>query len=74
MSWGLISAMGHVSIQTDRFEASVDDAVTTLGLRETAREAGVSYLTAGQTHHWLPPGRTHCGSSVGGSMRKACGS
>ena len=53
MSWGLVSAMGHVAIRTDRFEESVRDATETLGLRENARGPGVSYLSAGDTHHEL---------------------
>ena len=35
MSWGLISAMGHVSIQTTDLASSVFDATQILGLRET---------------------------------------
>lgn len=53
MSWGLISEMGHVSIQTRNLEASVFDATQLLGLRETARNGGTAYLAAGRVHHEL---------------------
>lgn len=53
MSWGLISAMGHVSIRTDRLEESVRDAVETLGLHENQRSQGVAYLAADAVHHEL---------------------
>jgi hypothetical protein len=35
MSWGLISAMGHVSIQTTQLKESDFDATQLLGLRAT---------------------------------------
>jgi len=53
MSWGLISEMGHVAIQTTRLDASVFDATQVLGLRETDRENGTVYLAAADVHHEL---------------------
>lgn len=53
MSWGLISEMGHVSIQTTRLEDSVFDATQVLGLRETDREGGTVFLAAADVHHEL---------------------
>src|SRR4051812_5126171 len=53
MSWGLITAMGHVGIQTTRLEESVFDARQILGLRETERTSDAVYLAAGSVHHEL---------------------
>lgn len=53
MTWGLIRAMGHVSLRTDDIAASVHDAVDVLGLRITAQEAGTTYLAASGVHHEL---------------------
>ncbi|WP_181365011.1 VOC family protein [Arthrobacter sp. HMWF013] len=53
MSWGLISAMGHVSIQTTRLRESVFDATQLLGLRETERTSDAVYLAAANVHHEL---------------------
>jgi catechol 2,3-dioxygenase len=53
MSWGLISAMGHVSIQTTQLKESVFDATQLLGLRETERTSDAVYLAAGDVHHEL---------------------
>lgn len=53
MSWGLISAMGHVSIQTTDLSGSVFDATQILGLRETERTSDAVYLAAGNVHHEL---------------------
>lgn len=53
MSWGLISAMGHVSIQTTDLGKSVFDATQILGLRETERTSDAVYLAAGNVHHEL---------------------
>ncbi len=53
MSWGLISAMGHVAIQTTHFDEPIADAIGVLGLRETERVNDVSYLTASDVHHEL---------------------
>lgn len=53
MSWGLISAMGHIGIQTTKLEESVFDATQILGLRETERTADAVYLAAGNVHHEL---------------------
>ncbi|MBX7444407.1 MULTISPECIES: VOC family protein [unclassified Arthrobacter] len=53
MSWGLISAMGHVSIQTTDLANSVFDATQILGLRETERTADAVYLAAANVHHEL---------------------
>jgi catechol 2,3-dioxygenase-like lactoylglutathione lyase family enzyme len=53
MSWGLISAMGHVALRTDDLQASLHDAVDVLGLRVTERASGTVYLAAGPVHHEL---------------------
>lgn len=53
MSWGVVSEMGPVSIRTSDFERSVSDAQQILGLRETRRSGGVSYLAAAGVHHEL---------------------
>lgn len=53
MSWGLITAMGHVGIQTTKLEESVFDATQVLGLRETERTSDAVYLAAGNVHHEL---------------------
>ncbi len=53
MSWGAISEMGPVSIRTSNLEQSVFDATQILGLRETKRTDGVSYLAAADVHHEL---------------------
>ncbi|MFD1213774.1 VOC family protein [Arthrobacter sp. GCM10027362] len=53
MSWGLITAMGHVGIQTTKLEESVFDATQILGLRETERTSDAVYLAAGNVHHEL---------------------
>ncbi|MCD1144228.1 VOC family protein [Kocuria sp. LUK] len=53
MSWGLISEMGHVGIQTTDVEASVRDATELLGLRVTEQAGDAVYLAAGDVHHEL---------------------
>ncbi|WP_142061128.1 VOC family protein [Pseudarthrobacter sp. B4EP4b] len=53
MSWGLISEMGYIGIQTTNIEASVWDATQLLGLRETNRADGTVYLSASDVHHEL---------------------
>lgn len=53
MSWGLITAMGHVGIQTTKLEESVFDATQLLGLRETERTSDAVYLAAANVHHEL---------------------
>lgn len=53
MAWGAISEMGPVSIRTSNLEQSVFDATQVLGLRETRRTEGVSYLAAAARHHEL---------------------
>ncbi|MEQ6896500.1 VOC family protein [Microbacterium sp. KR10-403] len=53
MSWGVISEMGPVAIRTSDFAQSVQDAQQILGLRETHRDGGVSYLAAADVHHEL---------------------
>jgi catechol 2,3-dioxygenase-like lactoylglutathione lyase family enzyme len=45
--------MGPVSIRTSDIERSVSDATQILGLRETLRSRGVSYLAAADVHHEL---------------------
>ncbi|CAN5231617.1 VOC family protein [soil metagenome] len=51
MSWGVISAMGHIAIQTTRLEESLFDATHVLGLRETGRTGGSVFLAAADVHH-----------------------
>lgn len=51
MSWGVISEMGHVAIQTRRLEDSVFDATQILGLRQTERQGSHVYLAAADVHH-----------------------
>lgn len=53
MSEGIISAMGHLSIQTKDLEGSVFDAVNLLGLRETSRSGETVFLAAADVHHEL---------------------
>ena len=53
MSWGLISEMGHVAIQTTDLAASVADATDILGLRVTERTQDGVYLAANAVHHEL---------------------
>jgi len=53
MSWGLITAMGHVAIQTTRLEESVWDATKILGLHETGRNGDTVFLAAAPVHHEL---------------------
>lgn len=53
MSWGIISEMGHVAIQTQQLDASVWDATELLGLRVTEREGDHVYLAAADVHHEL---------------------
>jgi catechol-2,3-dioxygenase len=51
MSWGLITEMGTVTLQTSRFEESVAHARNILGLRETHRTNDTAYLSADDRHH-----------------------
>lgn len=53
MSWGLISEMGHVGIQTTDLDASIWDATQLLGLRVTEETGGAAYLAAADVHHEL---------------------
>lgn len=53
MSWGLISEMGHVSIQTTDVEGSLFDATHLLGLQETERTGEAVYLSSNDRHHEL---------------------
>ena len=53
MSWGLISEMGHVGIQTTDLDASIWDATQLLGLRVTEQTGDAAYLAAGDVHHEL---------------------
>lgn len=53
MSWGLISEMGHVAIQTTDLAAAVADATDILGLRVTERTQDGVYLAANAVHHEL---------------------
>jgi catechol-2,3-dioxygenase len=51
MSWGVISEMGFITMQTTRLDESVLVARDILGLRETRRVGNASYLAAGDFHH-----------------------
>lgn len=53
MSWGLISEMGHVGIQTTDLDASIWDATQLLGLRVTEQSGDAAYLAAADVHHEL---------------------
>lgn len=53
MTWGVISQMGHVAIQTTEFEKSLYDATKMLGLRETGRSGDTVFLAAANVHHEL---------------------
>ena len=53
MSWGLISEMGHVAIQTTDIEGSIRDATQLLGLRVTEQGGREAYLAAADVHHEL---------------------
>lgn len=53
MSWGVISEMGHVSIQTADLTGSVFDATQLLGLHVTEHVDGAVYLAANNLHHEL---------------------
>jgi catechol 2,3-dioxygenase len=53
MSWGLISEMGHVAIQTTDVQGSVFDATQLLGLRVTEKTDNEVYLAAAGVHHEL---------------------
>lgn len=48
-----IKRMGHVALHVPDLEASVAWATTVMGLRESERSDGVSYLTHGENHHSL---------------------
>jgi catechol 2,3-dioxygenase-like lactoylglutathione lyase family enzyme len=48
-----IKPMGHVALRVPHLEASVSWATTVLGMRETERAEGVSYLTHADCHHSL---------------------
>jgi catechol 2,3-dioxygenase-like lactoylglutathione lyase family enzyme len=49
----LIRRMAHVALQVPDLDASVSWATTVMGLRESERVDGVSYLTHGEHHHSL---------------------
>ena len=53
MSWGLISEMGHVAIQTTDLQGSIFDATQLLGLRVTEKTDSEVYLAAASVHHEL---------------------
>ncbi|HEY3085145.1 MAG TPA: VOC family protein, partial [Candidatus Dormibacteraeota bacterium] len=49
----MIKAIGHVALQVPSLDDSVRWATSVMGLREVARQGGVSYLTHGGSHHSL---------------------
>lgn len=51
MSWGVISGIGFVTLQTTRFEESIATARDILGLRETRRIGNAAYFAASDLHH-----------------------
>lgn len=53
MSWGLISEMGYVAIQTTDLKGSIFDATQLLGLRVTEQTDNEVYLAANSVHHEL---------------------
>lgn len=50
---GIISAMGHVAIQTRSFEDSIATARSALGLRENGRSGTDAFFAASNVHHEL---------------------
>lgn len=50
---GVIAEMGHVALQTNKFEESIATAQSALGLRETGRVDGDVFLSAANVHHEL---------------------
>ncbi|MHA2787643.1 VOC family protein [Corynebacterium sp. S7] len=53
MSWGLISEMGHISIQTTDVDGSIFDATQLLGLHVTEQNENEVYLSSNDRHHEL---------------------
>lgn len=51
MSFGVISEMGFVTLQTTRFDESIAAARDILGLRETHRVGDAAYFAAAGLHH-----------------------
>ena len=49
----LIRRPAHVALEVPDLDASVRWATTVMGMRETRRDAGTSYLTHGDCHHSL---------------------
>jgi catechol 2,3-dioxygenase len=49
----LIKRPAHVALQVPDLDASVRWATTVMGMRETRRDGGASYLTHGDCHHSL---------------------
>jgi catechol 2,3-dioxygenase len=51
MSWGVISEMGFITVQTTRLDESVATARDILGLRENLRVGNAVYMAADALHH-----------------------
>ncbi len=51
MSWGTITKIGFVTIETSNLDATLDTACGILGLREAKRLGGTAYLAAAAVHH-----------------------
>jgi len=51
VSWGVISEMGFVTIQTTRLDESIATARDILGLRLTNQVGGAAYFAAADLHH-----------------------
>ena len=53
MSSAVVGSIGHLAIRTRDLDAAVQHAVETMGMRETQRDGGTSYLRVGDEHHSL---------------------
>lgn len=49
----VVDSIGHLAIRTRDLDAAVQHAVETMGMRETQRDGGTSYLRVGDEHHSL---------------------
>lgn len=49
----MVTRIGHMSLQVENLDESVSFFVDTLGLKETLRESGRSFLTCNDRHHEL---------------------
>src|SRR5258708_829585 len=49
----MVRRVGHVGLRVTDLDRAVEHAVTIMGLREVARDAGVAYLTCNERPHEL---------------------